>query len=133
METNLKGGKTMPETEYHGLDRFEKARERIWNLPGFVRRQSTITADGTELFPSETWVIQSIMTDDQAAVFLESVSSEGGNRLVLPTKVVRTIYRHYDEIMKARKKLRAQRAADTRKRKEQGDQEPDEVQPGNEV
>jgi len=121
----------MPENQYIPLDRFERTRERIWNLPGFVRRQSTITADGTELFPSATWVIQSVMTDDQANIFLESVSSEGGNRVVLPTKVVRTIYRHYEDLMKARRKLRAQRAADTRRKGPQAITEPEE-QPGNE-
>lgn len=112
----------MSESE-KGLDRFERTREQIWGNPGFVRRQSTITADGNELFPSATWVIQSIMTDDQAIILLESVSKEGGQRTILPTKVTRTIYRHYDEIMKSRKKLRAERAAETRKRNQDQESE----------
>lgn len=104
------------EPQYKPADRFEKARESLWNLPGFQRRQSTITASGSSFFPEATWVIQTIITDDDAAIFLERIDSEGGQRLVLPTIVARTIYRHYDEIMKKRRSIRGQRGAETRKR-----------------
>lgn len=105
------------EQREYARDRFERARENIWNLPGFTRRQTTITAEGTTWFPTATWVIQTIVTDDQAAIFLETVSKEGGQRIVLPTRVARTIFRHHDEIMKTRRSMRAKRGADTRARK----------------
>ena len=115
----------MPESlEYVSPDRFERAREAVWGTPGFMRRQTTITADGTQLFPSATWVIQTVMTDDAANIFLESMSSEGGQRIVLPSKVVRTIFRHYDELKKRRRSLGAQRAAETRKTKQRKSPEP---------
>ena len=103
------------------LARFERARETLWGAPGFLRRQSTITADGTQFFPSATWVIQTVITDDQAAVFLETVSREGGQRIILPNKVARTVFRHYEDIMKRRRSVRSQRGAKTRKTKQRGD------------
>lgn len=102
------------ENEYT-LDRFERQREAIWQLPGFVRGASTITADGNQFFPSATWVVQTVITDDQAAIFLETVSKEGGQRIVLPNKVARTIFRHYDDIMKIRRSARSKHAAESRK------------------
>ena len=111
----------MAETNEPGLlDRFERARESIWGSPGFLRRQSTITADGTQFFPSATWVIQTVITDENATVFLEKVDREGGQRILLPNKVARTIFRHYDEIMKKRRSARSERAAKTRKTKQRG-------------
>jgi len=106
-------------TEPGLLDRFERAREAIWGAPGFLRRQSTITADGTQFFPSATWVIQTVITDDNATVFLEKVDREGGQRILLPNKVARTIFRHYEDIMKKRRSVRSQRGAATRKTKQQ--------------
>ena len=106
-----------PATGEFTLDRFERQLEQIWNMPGFVRRQTTITADGTQFFPSATWVIRTVITDDTAAIFLETVSKEGGQRIVLPDKVSRTIFRHYDEIMKVRRSTRSKRAAESRKQR----------------
>ena len=102
-------------TEF-SLDRFERAREAIWGAPGFQRRQSTITDDGSQLLPSATWVVQTVITDDNAMVFLETVSREGGQRIILPNKVARTIFRHYQDIMKRRRSMRSQRGAATRKK-----------------
>lgn len=109
----------MPEHIEPGtLDRFERAREAIWGAPGFQRRQSTITADGSQWFPTATWVIQTVITDDNATVFLESVDREGGRRIIIPNKVARTIFRHYTEIMKARRSARSKRGAESRKTKQ---------------
>lgn len=104
--------------EYQGLDRFERSREAVWGTPGFNRRQSTITADGNQFFPSATWVIQTIVTDEAANIFLETMSREGGQRIVLPNKVVQTIFRHHNEIMKARRSTRSKRGAETRASKQ---------------
>jgi len=112
----------MPEQIESGtLDRFERAREAIWGAPGFQRRQATITADGNQFFPSATWVVQTVITDDNATVFLETVSREGGSRIILPNRVARTIFRHYVEIMKARRSTRSKRGAESRKNKQRGD------------
>lgn len=100
------------------LDRFERARETIWGAPGFQRRQTTITADGNQFFPSATWVIQTVVTDDNATIFLEKVDREGGQRILLPNRVARTIFRHYTEIMKNRRSDRSKKAAESRKTKQ---------------
>ena len=112
----------MPEVmEYQSPDRFERAREAIWGAPGFQRRMSTITADGNQWFPSATWVVQTVITDDNATVFLEKVDREGGQRIILPNKVARTIFRHYTEIMKARRSARSKRGAESRKTKQRAE------------
>jgi len=95
------------------LDRFERAREAIWGTPGFERRKSTLTADGNEFFPSATWVIQTVITDDAAAIFLEIIDRDGGQRIYIPTKVARTLFRQYTAIMKARRSARSKRGSET--------------------
>ncbi|MCK9599413.1 MAG: hypothetical protein M0R06_10255 [Sphaerochaeta sp.] len=99
------------------LDRFERARDAIWQTPGFAHRRSTITADGSAWFPGATWVIQTAITDDNAAIFLERVDREGGQRIVLPRKVAETIFSHYEAIMKQRRSMRSKHAAETRRKK----------------
>lgn len=98
-------------------DRFERARETLWGSPGFQRRNSTIISPGWAFIPQATWVVETIKTDDTCGIFLQSIDEEGGQRTVLPQKVVEAIYRHYENIMKTRRKVRAQRAAQTRKLK----------------
>lgn len=104
-------------TEF-SLDRFERAREAIWNLPGFQVRRSTITSAGTTFFPGATWVIETVRTEEQCAIFIQKIDKEGGQRIVVPDKVAKAIYRHYDQIMKTARSERAKKAAETRKRKE---------------
>jgi len=52
------------------------------------------------------------------AVFLQVIDKDGGQRIVLPNRVCQAIYRQYESILKARRKVRGQRAAETRKRKQ---------------
>lgn len=99
-------------------DKYERARETIWNLPGFQKRASTITTPGFSLYPQATWIVETIRTDDQYAIFLQMIDKEGGQRLVLPEKVCRAIYSQHNSIMKVRRSERAKRGAETRKRKE---------------
>ena len=105
------------EHEPKSLDRFERAREAVWQLPGFERCQSTITAQGSAFFPGASWIIQTVITDDETVIFLEKIDSEGGQRLVLLTAVTKTIFRHYETIMKRRRSTRAKRGAESRKKK----------------
>jgi hypothetical protein len=99
------------------LDRFERAREGLWGAPGFQRRNSTITSPGSSFFPQGTWVVETIRTDDDFAIFLQLIDKEGGQRLVLPQKVCQAIYNQQASIMKIRRKVRAQRGAITRRQK----------------
>lgn len=101
------------------LDRFEKAREFLWGAPGFQRRNSTIVSSGLSFLPRGTWVVETIKTDDNFAVFLRVIDKSGGQRIVLPEKVCQAIYNHRDSIMKVRRSVRAQRGAETRKKKAQ--------------
>lgn len=102
------------------LDRFERVRDSLWGQPGFQRRNSTITASGFTLMPQGTWIVETIKTDDSLAIFLQLIDKEGGQRIVLPKKVCEAIYNQHDRITKVRRQVRAQRGAETRKRKAQG-------------
>jgi hypothetical protein len=101
------------------MDKFERTREVIWGQPGFQRRNSTIISSGWTFFPQATWIVETIKTDDTSAIFLQCVDKDGGQRIVLPDRVVIALYRHYESIMKSRRKVRAQRGAETRKKKQQ--------------
>lgn len=99
------------------LDKWERARDTLWGAPGFQRRNSTITTPGWAFFPQGTWVVETIKTDDSFAIFLQVIDKDGGQRIVLPQKVCQAIYNQQKSIMKVRRSVRAQRGAETRKRK----------------
>ena len=99
------------------LDRFERVRDSLWGQPGFQRRNSTITSEGFSLLPSASWIVETIKTDDQVAIFLQVIDKDGGQRIVLPGRVCQAIYNQRDRIMDTRKSVRAKKAADTRKAK----------------
>jgi len=102
------------------LDRFEHVRETLWGTPGFQRRNSTITSSGFSFLPQATWIVETIKTDDNFAIFLQVIDKEGGQRIVLPEKVCNAIYRHRDSITKKRCSERSKRVAKIRK--DRGDQ-----------
>lgn len=101
------------------IDRFERVREGLWGQPGFQRRNSTITAPGFQLLPQGSWIVETIKTDDSLAIFLQVISIEGGQRIVLPKKVCEAIYNQHDRITKVRRQVRAQRGAETRRQRRQ--------------
>jgi len=97
------------------LDKFERARDSLWGAPGFQRRNSTITSQGFSFIPQGTWIVETIRTDDDVAIFLQVIDKDGGQRTVLPGKVASAIYSQYKSIMSKRKSVRAKHAAETRK------------------
>ena len=99
------------------LDRFEKVRDTLWGQPGFQRRNSTIISSGFSLIPQSTWIVETIKTDDALAIFLQSIDKDGGQRIVLPRRVCEAIYNQHERITKIRRRVRAQRGADTRRQK----------------
>lgn len=96
---------------------FDRARETMWGTPGFVVRRSTITSSGLSFMPSATYVVQTVRNDEEWRIFLEWVTAEGGQRIVLPDKVARALWRHYEGIMRLARKERAHRGAATRRSK----------------
>lgn len=105
-------------------DHFDKVHEGLQGLPGFVSKQSTVVVNSGFLQPASTWVIESIKTDEHAAMFIQCIDASGSVRLVLPQPVVERIKSQSDAITKARYKIRGQRASQTRLAKS--------VEPGNE-
>ena len=97
---------------------FEQARDSLRGTLGFQRRNSIITSPGWAFIPQATWIVETINTDETCGIFLQAIDKEGGQRIVLPERVVKAIYRHHDSIMKVRRRVRAQRGAETRKGKE---------------
>lgn len=101
------------------LDRFERVRDSLWGQPGFQRRNSTISSLGFSLIPQATWIVETVKTDDSLAIFLQSIDKDGGQRIVLPTRVCEAIYNQHERITKVRRQVRAQRGAETRRKKKQ--------------
>ena len=99
-------------------DRWEKARNTLWGTPGFQSRQSTVIAPALSFLPQASYIVETVKNDDGWAIFVQMVDQEGGQRLMLPDKVVRAIYRQRDSIIERAKKTRAQRAAATRQQKQ---------------
>ena len=102
------------------LDQFERVRDSLWGEPGFQRRNSTIISKTFSVIPQGTWIVETIKTDDKLAIFLQAINVEGSQRIVLPQKVCKAIYNQHEKITKIRRQVRAQRGAETRKRKAQG-------------
>lgn len=102
------------------LDRFERVREALWGTPGFQRRNSTIVGSGFSFLPQATWIVETIKTDNDFAIFLQFIDREGGQRIVLPQKVCEAIYKHRDSITKKRRSIRSKKVAEIRKQR--GDQ-----------
>ena len=112
-------------------DNFDKLRDQIWGLPGFVARKSTITAPPWLFVPSSTWIVESVKTNEGQAIMLQSISAEGATRIYLPCAVCEAIYRQHDSIIKESCKRRAQSAAQTRKNKAAGLENPPDEKDGN--
>ncbi len=98
-------------------DYFDQAKLNLEGTPGYQIRRSTITTTKWALLPGATWIVETIRTDETQGIFLQTVSAEGSQRLVVAGKVAEAIYRQYQSIMEIRRKERAQNAAETRKRK----------------
>ena len=99
---------------------FDRARESVWGTPGFQVRRSTVVSSGLTFLPTQTFVIETIRNNEGWLILLQSVGQEGGQRVVLPNKVVKALYRHYDSIITEARKHRAKQAAITRKTKAMG-------------
>jgi hypothetical protein len=95
-------------------DYFDKIREELHGLPGYVAKQSTIVTSREFLQPPSTWIIETVKTDEHGALFIQAINSTGSVRLVIPQKVVERIISQHNAITKERYKIRGQRAHATR-------------------
>jgi len=98
-------------------DYFDQAKQNLEGTPGYQIRRSTVNTQKWALLPGATWIVETIRTNETKGIFLQTVSAEGSQRLVVPGKVADAIYRQYQSIMEVRRKDRAKTAAATRKRK----------------
>ena len=105
-------------------DRFSRVRESLAGSTGYQRKVSTQMSDPSSFMPSSTWVVETMRNSERWIILLQSISAEGGQQFVIPDKVARVIYRHYDTIIRESKKIRAQAGADTRKRKKENNVQP---------
>jgi hypothetical protein len=74
-------------------------------------------SDPQSFMPGATWIVETMRNQDTWTILLQSIDADGGQRLVIPTRVAETIYRHYDSIIKTSKSLRSKAGAETRKKK----------------
>ena len=111
------------------MDYGETARS-IANLPNSQTRRSTVETEVVfQEDKSESWIIKT--TASEEGWYIQLINSDGdgvGHRFTLTPSVVKAIFRHRDSIMKERKKMRAQRAADTRRLKREYERSREEDQ-----
>jgi hypothetical protein len=110
-------GKEMEEQQLKPTANFDRAREMVWGAPGFLHKQATINSPGSAFIPSGSWIVESVKTDDQSMIFLQYVGAEGATRLVLPAKVVDTIYRQHKDFVRKSKSNRAKKSIETRQKR----------------
>ncbi len=96
---------------------FDEMRENVQGTPGYQIRQSTVNCEKGLLSIPSTWIVETVRTEETSGIFLQRIDAEGGQRLVIPHRVTESIYRHYEAILKVRRKQRAKNAAETRKQK----------------
>ena len=96
------------------MDSFDKTRDAVWGLPGFHVKRSTIVTKPSLVIGQSTWIIETVRTDEESAIFLQQISAEGSQRIIIPSAVCQAIYRHDNSITKLRRSDRAKRAMATR-------------------
>lgn len=94
---------------------FDRKRGMMEGLPGF-QANKTMVRDVTQLAGMvSTYVIETVRTQEEWALFLEAITEEGTVRMFVPDKVLRAIYRHRDAIIAKGRKIRAKQVAAERK------------------
>lgn len=96
------------------MDPFDRAREAMWGTPGFQVRRSTVVSPGSSFMPQASYILETCRNTEGWLILLQSVSEEGGQRIVLPNRVAQAIFRHYEAIMTQARKDRAVKAAESR-------------------
>lgn len=98
-------------------DKFDKTRTSVWGLPGFDFKASTVRADALALIPQGTYIIETVRHSEGWAIFIQGISSEGANRIVLPDKVATTLWNHYEKMKKRNVKKHILKARQRKARK----------------
>lgn len=81
-------------------DKFERTRASITGLPGFEHCNSTVRSDALALIPQADYIIETVRCQEGWTIFIQAISSEGSARFVLPDKVTRTLWTHYEKLKK---------------------------------
>lgn len=89
-------------------DVFDKVIGLIDGTPGTRKaRPTTVTSVEPMLGDSQTYVVQTYKTDAGFYGFVQSIDRRGGARFVLPPRVMNSIYRQRDALIKASRSARA--------------------------
>ena len=84
-------------------------------LPGVLKsRPSTVRTVLPLVGNAQTWICQTVRSEDGDTVFLELASREGLVRLVVPPKVVAAMRRQHDGLVNRARSRAAREAATTR-------------------
>ena len=94
---------------------FNTLREHFDGSPELLRRRSTVV--DSMVFTGETtsYIIETMRNQEGSVVFLQIIGANGGEQLVLPSKVVTALYAQQKSITDTLKSNRARKAAQTRK------------------
>lgn len=103
-----------------GVD-FDRVREKVWGLPGFVPAISTIPSKGDTWLPQAEYIVETIRYQEegksQYLLFLRWIGGQGSGRIVLPAKVMEAIYRQREQVISKGRKNTARRVHETLKAK----------------
>lgn len=82
-------------------DTFDRVLGTLDGLPNVHKaRPSTVTTIMPLIGKSQTYVVQTLKTDEGNFLFLQMVDAEGRARIVVPPKVAAAIYRQRDSLVK---------------------------------
>lgn len=95
-------------------DDYSKQLRNLQANPAAIERTSMIDLQDF-LGNAETWIVKTIRVDGSEVVFLQRITSAGGERWVLPSDVTAAILRQRDAAVTTTRKRAARAAAATRK------------------
>jgi len=104
---------SLPANEY------DRLMGQFNGLPGSQQTRPSIVRSSQFTGETETWIITTFRrSDDEGAetwVFLEHVNAAGSQRFVLPPKVVATVQKQHEALVRRARRSSAKAAAQTRK------------------
>lgn len=81
-------------------DTFDKMYGTLDGLPNVIKsRPSTVTSVMPLIGKSQTFVVQTLKTEDGNFLFVQLVDAEGRARIVIPPKVAAAIYRQRESLV----------------------------------
>lgn len=97
-------------------DRYSREQARLLGNPAAVTLTRGSTVDTTDYYGNaETWVVNTIRVEGADTAFVQRVSAEGGERHVLPPKVMAALWAQREALTGKTRRRGARRAVETKR------------------